>query len=93
MPTAAYEVDYFCIDKNGTVVYYKAEMKLPIKGIRTGKIRNRRVYVYIIHEDRPHGMPSGYYVCTCLEGYHYFGFDEDVLLKAVGNSSRNCHEA
>lgn len=73
--------------------YYKAEMKLPIKGIRTGKIRNRRVYVYIMHEDRPHGVPSGYYVCTCLEGYLDFGFDEEVLLKAVENSRRNCHEA
>lgn len=73
--------------------YYKAEMKLPIKGIRTGKIRNRRVYVYIMHEDRPHGVPSGYYVRTCLEGYRDFGFDEEVLLKAVENSRRNCHEA
>ena len=73
--------------------YYKAEMKLPIRGIRTGKIRNRRVYAYIMHEDRPHGVPSGYYVRTCLEGYHDFGFDEEVLLKAVENSRRNCHEA
>lgn len=73
--------------------YYKAEMKLPIRGIRTGKIRNRRVYVYIMHEDRPHGVPGGYYVRTCLEGYRDFGFDEEVLLKAVENSRRNCHEA
>jgi hypothetical protein len=33
--------------------YYKTELVLPIKGIKTGKIRNRRVYVYIMHEDRP----------------------------------------
>lgn len=73
--------------------YYKAEMKLPIRGIRTGKIRSRKVYVYIMHEDRLHGVPSGYYVRTCLEGYRDFGFDEEVLLKAVENSRRNCHEA
>lgn len=74
------------------VFYYKAEMKLPIKGIRSGKIRNRKVYVYIMHEDRPQGVPSGYYVRTCLEGYRDFGFDEEVLLKAVENSRRICHE-
>ena len=59
-------------------------MKLPIKGIRTGKIRNRKVYVYIMHEDRPHDVPSGYYVRTCLEGYRDFGFDEDYL-KSIGS--------
>ena len=32
--------------------YYKAEMELPIIGIRTGKVRKRKVYVYIMREDR-----------------------------------------
>ena len=72
--------------------YYKMEMDLSIKGIRTGKIRNRKVYVYIMHEDRPHGMPSSYYVRTCLEGYQNFGFDEKILIKAVENSRRIRHE-
>ena len=72
--------------------YYKAEMKLPIKGIRSGKIRNRKFYVYIMHEDRPHGIPSVYYVLTCLEGYRNFGFDEKILLEAVADSRRYCHE-
>ena len=66
--------------------YYKAEMTLPIKGIRTGKIRERKVYVYIMHEDRPMGLP------TCREGYRNFGFDEDVLYKAIEDSRRRCHE-
>ena len=57
--------------------YYKAEMKL---------------YVYVMHEDRPHGIPSGYYVRTCLEGYRNFGFDEKILLEAVADSRRYCHE-
>ena len=29
--------------------YYKKEMVLPIVGIRTGKVRKRQVYVYIMH--------------------------------------------
>lgn len=72
--------------------YYKAEMTLPIKGIRTGKIRERKVYVYIMHEDRPIGLPTCRYVSTCLEGYRNFGFDEDVLYKAIEDSRRRCHE-
>ena len=66
--------------------YYKAEMKLPIKGIRTGKIRVRNTFVYIMHEDRPLGLPSDYYVRTCLEGYRSFGFDEAFLEQAYAIS-------
>ena len=72
--------------------YYKAEMKLLIKGIRTGKIRNRRCYVYIMHENRPLGMPSGYYVSTCLDGYRAFGFKEEILMRAIENGRRMSHE-
>ena len=72
--------------------YYKAEMTLPITGIKSGKVRERKVYVYIMHEDRQIGIPSYRYVYTCLEGYRNFGFDEDVLYKAVENSRRRCHE-
>ena len=62
--------------------YYKKELTLPIKGIKTGKIRNRNVYLYIMHEDRPIGIPSKQYVRTCLEGYRDFGFDVKILKKA-----------
>lgn len=72
--------------------YYKAEMKLPVKGIRSGKIRTRTVYVYIMHEERPAGVPSGCYAATCLEGYRSFGFDEELLYDAIENSRRVCHE-
>ena len=66
--------------------YYKAEMKLPIKGIRSGRIRIRNTFVYIMHEDRRGGIPSRYYMQTCLEGYRSFGFDEEKLWKAVKDS-------
>ena len=72
--------------------YYKAEMELDIKGIRTGRIRNRNCYVYIMHEERQMGVPSYYYIDTCLEGYRAFGFDESFLWRAVENSRRICHE-
>lgn len=72
--------------------YYKTELKLPIKGIRTGKIRVRDVFVYIMHEDRQLGLPSDFYIRTCLEGYRSFGFDEEILFEAVEHSRRNYHE-
>nr|DAY94001.1 MAG TPA: hypothetical protein [Caudoviricetes sp.] len=72
--------------------YYKAEMKLPIRGIKSGTVRSRDTFVYIMHEDRPLGMPSSFYIRTCLEGYGSFGFDEKLLYNAIANSRRNCHE-
>ena len=62
--------------------YYKKELTLPIKGIRTGKIRKRRVFVYIMHENRPIGIPSIPYMQTCIQGYEDFGFDWVGLLDA-----------
>lgn len=66
--------------------YYKAEMELPITGIRTGKVRQRNTFVYIMHESRPLGTPSTFYVETCLEGYRDFGFNPKYLVEAVRKS-------
>ena len=66
--------------------YYKKELTLPIKGIRTGKIRKRRVFVYIMHEDHLLGIPTSHYMNTCLEGYRIFGFEEAILDKALNDS-------
>ena len=67
--------------------YYKKEMELPIKGIRTGKVRRRKVFVYIMHEDRPLGVPSEFYMETCRQGYRSFGFDEAFLEQAYADSA------
>lgn len=97
VPVAVWEVtekDELALDRyeGFPAFYYKAEMTLPIKGIRTGKVRRRRVFVYIMHEDRLIGMPSVYYLRTCLEGYDDFGFDSKILMNAYLNSGRNENE-
>ena len=69
--------------------YYKKEMDLTFEGIRTGKQRKRPVFVYIMHEDRPIGEPSGDYLLTCVTGYKNFGFDLGVLVDAY----EKCKEA
>ena len=66
--------------------YYKKELVLPIKGIKTGKVRRRKVFVYIMHEERPFGVPNYYYMRTCAEGYRYFGFDINTLIEAMAYS-------
>lgn len=67
-------------------LYYKKEMELPIKEIKTGNIFKQNVFVYIMHEDRPLGLPSDYYLTTCLQGYKDFGFDKKLLKQTYINS-------
>ena len=73
--------------------YYKADVEIDIKGIKTGKEYRKKAFVYIMHEDRDVGMPSKYYVMTCLEGYKTFGFSpkylEDAILKSMEVSNEN----
>ena len=73
--------------------YYKKELELPITGIKTGKVRRRKVFVYIMHEDRPFGVPSSFYMRTCAEGYRYFGFDLQTLVDAFTYSQEKTEDS
>lgn len=91
VPVAAWEVsaeDEQALDRyeGFPTFYYKKEMLLPIKGIRSGKIRRRNTFVYIMHEDRVLGAPSNFYMQTCLSGYKSFGFDPKFLHEAYDRS-------
>ena len=70
--------------------YYKRELKAKYKGIRTGKHRTVTAFVYIMHEERPIGVPSDFYMDTCLEGYDTFYFDPGILLAAYDKSLEVC---
>lgn len=72
--------------------YYKKNMVLDIKGIRTGKIRRREAFVYIMHEERKIEIPHWSYFETCLDGYQAFGFDEKYLYDALEISRRVANE-
>ncbi len=92
VPVAAWEVteaDEKALDRYEGFprFYYKEELRLPLKGIKTGRVRMRDVFVYIMREDRPLGIPDRYYMRTCLDGYRSFGFDEDKLWQAVEDSA------
>lgn len=47
------------------------------------RIRHRRCFVYIMHEERKLGIPHRSYIDTCIEGYRHFGFDEGYLHEAL----------
>ena len=70
--------------------YYKKELTLPVKGIRTGKRRTVTAFAYIMHEERPIGVPSDFYMRTCLEGYDTFYFDKSILLGAYDKCREVC---
>lgn len=97
VPVAVWEVtrtDEMALDRYEGYpnFYYKKEMILNVKGIVTGKMRRRTAFIYIMHEERALGMPSSFYVNTCLEGYQAFGFDERYLYDAIKISGREIHE-
>lgn len=63
--------------------YYKAEMTVEVKPEKGGETRQREAFVYIMHEERSLGWPSGAYVRTCMDGYRAFGFDYAFLMDAL----------
>ena len=96
IPVAAWEVsaeDELALDRyeGFPTFYYKKELMLPIKGIRSGKIRQRNTFVYIMHEERKLGIPTSAYIRTCVDGYRQFGFDLKHLRKAMDISEREVY--
>ncbi|MBQ3517993.1 MAG: gamma-glutamylcyclotransferase [Clostridia bacterium] len=71
--------------------YYKKELRLKIKGIVTDKVRERDCFIYIMHEDRPLGLPSTGYISVCSEGYRNFKFEQLYLMKAYAESYKEVH--
>ena len=68
--------------------YYKKNLRIQYKGIRTGRRRMVDAFVYIMHEDRPIGIPSDGYIKVCLDGYDTFFFDRRILLEAEDRSRK-----
>lgn len=72
--------------------YYKTEIRLPVKLLKNGKTKTSTAFVYIMHEDRPLGIPSSSYVRTCVQGYRDFGFDLKHLRLAFDISEWGCRK-
>ena len=53
-------------------------------------VYKRQAFAYIMHEDRPIGIPSNLYMRTCLEGYDAFRFDKNILVDAYDKCREVC---
>ena len=72
------------------VFYYKKEIKVKVTPfIPNAEPQEISAIVYIMHEERELGCPSGHYYEVCLEGYRRFGFDEEILKRALKESAVN----
>jgi len=76
------------------IFYYKKEMiiKTRLSWFHSEAYENIKAFVYIMHEDRSHGIPSNVYVKTCLEGYKSFNFDPRILKEAYLYSKNKVEE-
>ena len=66
--------------------YYKKEMQITYKEARSGKLKKVPAFVYIMHEDQLHGIPTYRYMEICRQGYADFGFDAEFLAEAYDYS-------
>ena len=69
--------------------YYKHHFILRVRQTN-GRKTTELCSAYIMHEDRPLGIPSMFYMKTCREGYDTFGFDRWVLNEAYEKSMEAC---
>ena len=61
--------------------YYKTRIPVKVRNLLTGRLGPEvDGIIYIMHEERSMGIPTGEYYNTCLEGYRRFGFDPKLLL-------------
>ena len=70
--------------------YYKKDIRLQYKGIRSGRRRTMTAFAYIMHKDRPIGIPTNFYMRVCLEGYDTFFIDRNALLAAYDKCAEVC---
>ncbi|MGN1466893.1 MAG: hypothetical protein ACI4W1_01160 [Ruminococcus sp.] len=71
-----------------TNFYYKQDYTLQVKSMDKTKETTLDCFANVMRSDRPIGIPSDYYVYTCLEGYEYFGFDKRILINTVNRMRR-----
>lgn len=83
VPVAVWEVSE-CDERNLDAYegcpdfYYKTEMEATVNR------RKIKAFVYIMHEERPLGIPSSSYIRTCVQGYRDFGFHLKHLTSVKG---------
>ena len=69
------------------VYYYKTTKAVDVHNLLDGGFLGTvEGIIYILHEERPLGVPTFRYFNLCMEGYERFGFDMNLMEKAVEES-------
>lgn len=67
--------------------YYKDYFRLPVFRLNGKKMKDKHLCMaYILHENRILGEPSKEYFEIIQRGYQRWGFDENLLVKALSHS-------
>lgn len=84
------EIDEIALDRYEGYpnFYYKQDYTLQVTSMDKTKEIMLDCFAYVMRSDRPIGIPSDYYVHTCLEGYEYFGFDKRILINTMNRMWR-----
>ena len=88
VPVAIWEVtplDELALDRyeGYPKFYYKQDFTLEVTDLNGEETTEMKCFAYIMTKDRKVGLPTPYYMATCIQGYKDFGFDPKILMKAV----------
>ena len=63
--------------------YFKYDYTLKVRLLDEKTTKELRCFAYIMTEGRRVGLPTNYYLTTCMKGYKDFGFDTRMLTRTV----------
>lgn len=63
--------------------YSKDELTVDVTPLKGGTARTVKAFMYFMNEDSEIGLPSEFYLKTCLQGYKDFGFDKRTLMRTL----------
>ena len=63
--------------------YYKHDFDLAVTLLDSRTTKELRCFAYIMTDGRDVGLPTPYYMETCIQGYRDFGFDTRILKRTV----------
>ena len=63
--------------------YFKYDYTLKVTLLDEKTTKELRCFAYVMTEDRRVGLPTNYYLTTCMKGYRDFGFDTKILIRTV----------
>ena len=59
--------------------YFKYDYTLKVRLLDEETTKELRCFAYVMTEGRRVGLPTNYYLTTCMKGYRDFGFDTKIL--------------